>query len=389
MAKPRRCRVYLDGAFQEAIFHGLHPQVTYGSDNEPRPCTVAVVELKSGAMKHMDPSKLKFLDQPGDEPGDRGEDRTSGDILPTVERLKAILWARARGVEPTDPDEYANLRRELVALPPVKAALPSFVISCRTVPEFWSFIQSKFPSYKERTDFLQKEFEKVLADLESGDTPGQPVADLFRHQFPAGLPFGLTKPNVVVKPQGGTQVLMFEAAADVGVIRAGAYPCLTFADLQAMASGTPVTSARFDEKLLALSQTDYEKTFFRQYATKYAMFTADVPVLVPQAWIQWHSLKKDDLRSAGSPYYADLYRVDFVAFWKNRRFALLIDDISHYGKKGPARWDADEEAYSKRLKEDRKLRKERWDVFRVSNWEIKNGTMLPEILTDLREFMDF
>ena len=116
--------------------------------------------------------------------------------------------------------------------------------------------------------------------------------------------------------------------------------------------------------------------------------TADVPVLVPQAWIQWHSLKKADLRAAGSSYAADLYRVDFVAFWNNRRFAILIDDISHYAVKGVGRWDANETQYSNRLKEDRKLRKEGWDVFRVSNWEIRNGG-LPEILADLREFLRF
>jgi hypothetical protein len=41
--------------------------------------------------------------------------------------------------------------------------------------------------------------------------------------------------------------------------------------------------------------------------------------------------------------------VDFVAFWNNRRYAILIDDISHYGVKMAGRWDASEQEYSKRL----------------------------------------
>jgi hypothetical protein len=393
MAKTRKCKVVVDGAFQEATFHQFQKKIVYGSDNEPRECTVAVVELSDGRLVNYEPTRVRFLDESrgGDdehEGRDGGRQRvTSSDLQVKVEKIKSILVARARGETAID-EEYTALRRELVATPAIKAALPSFVVSCRTVLEFWRFIQPKFPTYKERTDFLQQEFELILSALEKDALPETEVGDLFRRQFPAGLPFGLTKPHVVMKPQGGTQVIQFEDAAEVGVIRSSAYPSLVFAGLQTAVSGTPVARTRLDEKLVALIQTDYEKTFFREYTTTYAMFTADVPVLVPQAWIQWHSLKKEDLRAAGSPYAAELYRVDFVAFWKNKRFAILIDDISHYAVRGAGRWDANEMQYSNRLKEDRKLRKEGWDVFRVSNWEIRNGG-LPDILTDLREFITF
>lgn len=382
---------YLDGVYHEAAFHGLQPHVIYGSDNEPRQCTVAVVELKDGRMKNVDPTKVTFLDEHEDErePERQGEVMTSGELLTKVERLKSILVGRARGIEPTDPDEYTSLRRELIALPPIKSKLPSFVNSCRTVPEFWLFIQPKFKTYKERTDFLQQEFETILSTLESGAPSGQPVADLFRHQFPLGLPFGLNKPHVVVKPQSGSQVTMFEDESEVGIIRGGVYPSFTFSALQAALKGTPIANSKLNEKLITLSQTLREKQFFEHCVNAYQMFASEVPVLIPQAWIQWHSKKKDDLRAIGSPYVADLYRVDFVAFWNNRRFAILIDDIGHYGRQVGGRWDADEAQYAGRLKEDRKLRKEGWDVFRVSNWEIRNPATLPEILTDLREFMQF
>ncbi len=42
-----------------------------------------------------------------------------------------------------------------------------------------------------------------------------------------------------------------------------------------------------------------------------------------------------------------------------------------------------------RLKEDRKLRKEGWEVFRISNWEIRNEQLLSEILADFLEHIEF
>ncbi len=42
-----------------------------------------------------------------------------------------------------------------------------------------------------------------------------------------------------------------------------------------------------------------------------------------------------------------------------------------------------------RLKEDRKLHKEGWEVFRISNWEIRQEEIILELLADLREFIGF
>lgn len=79
-----------------------------------------------------------------------------------------------------------------------------------------------------------------------------------------------------------------------------------------------------------------------------------------------------------------------MAFWNNKRYVILVDDISHYAvKNDESSWDASEENYSKRLKEDRKLRKEGWQVFRVSNWELRDDSRVEEILQDLREFIGF
>jgi len=212
----------------------------------------------------------------------------------------------------------------------------------------------------------------------------------FDYQFPAGLPFGwVKKPSLSLIPEQGSQKPYFINDANIAVIRDNAYPNLTYQKLNQFLQNTPIMKK--GELLLVLRsviQTDHEKKFFEEYLTRYDMTLSEVPVLVPQAWIQWHSLDKPNLRSQSSQYVDDLQRVDFVAFWQNERFAILVDDISHYAQKTDKGWWANEEQYSKRLKEDRKLRKEGWNVFRISNWEMRNNKA-HEILEDLREFMGF
>ncbi|MFZ6028052.1 MAG: hypothetical protein ACOYYS_10080 [Chloroflexota bacterium] len=308
--------------------------------------------------------------------------------------MKTILVSRSVGQpEETDAQEYVELRKELVVIPQIQASMPSFVVSCRTLQEFWNFIKTKFSHYQERRDFLREQFEPLLSFLEF-DSTGQDSTssgDLFNHQFPAGLPFGVTKPNLAVVPKQGTQKTYFESDKAIGVIQGNVYPNLTFQKLEKLLENTPVMgeSGKLLPVLLKMIQTDSEKRLFTRYFPRYHMVPDEVPVLVPQAWIQWHSLTKKNLRSQLSEYADDLYRVDFVAFWAGKRFAILVDDIGHYAKKVNTSWQADEENYSKRLKEDRKLRREGWNVFRISNWEMRNDKITDEILDDLRLFIGF
>jgi len=214
------------------------------------------------------------------------------------------------------------------------------------------------------------------------------IIDLFQYQFPAGLPFGITKPDFAIASENGFQRLHFEIKQGMGLLRSEVYPNFTFRNLEHAFGVDQRTNTSIKQALVRMNQTKMEKDFFLAYARTFNMADANVPALVPQAWMQWHSAPKRDLRSDSSIHADDLYRVDFVAFWENRRYAILIDDIGHYAKKIGNTWQADEEAYSKRLKEDRKLRKDRWQVFRISNWEIRNQ-LLPEILNDLRYFIGF
>jgi hypothetical protein len=212
--------------------------------------------------------------------------------------------------------------------------------------------------------------------------------DLFLHQFPGGLPFGLVKPDFAVIAREGKQSLKFELKSGIGVIWENVYPNFDFSIFQTACGINSETNSALKKALFAMNQTDYEKIFFQAYAKNLGMAYRHIPMLIPQAWVQWHSSSKKVLQASGRTLAKDLYRIDFVAFWNNHRYAILIDDISHYAITRGNQWIADEETYSKRLAEDRKLQVEGWNIFRVSNWDIKQNRV-SEIVIDLQKFIGF
>jgi hypothetical protein len=86
--------------------------------------------------------------------------------LERVERLKSGLVASATGGF-FDGGEYQTLRRALRNDPAVYAKVPDFVKTCSDLSQFWNFIQPKFPTYKERREFLWQEFAPAIAYLEA------------------------------------------------------------------------------------------------------------------------------------------------------------------------------------------------------------------------------
>jgi hypothetical protein len=212
--------------------------------------------------------------------------------------------------------------------------------------------------------------------------------ELFTYQFPAGMPFGKKKPDFSITAESGRQTLKYVLQDGLGLLKGKVYPNFSFRMLEIFYGLDSSTNVELKKALIAMNQTPYEKDFFIEYANRFDMAKKNVPVLIPQAWIQWHSQPKRNLRSVGT-YVDDIYRVDFVAFWNSKRYAILVDDISHYGVNEESIWRADEESYSKRLKEDRKLSTENWQVFRVSNWELRDKEKTPGILEDLRKFIGF
>ena len=213
--------------------------------------------------------------------------------------------------------------------------------------------------------------------------------DLFKLQFPAGLPFGIPKPDFAITSDGGGQSLKFEMKSGIGIIWKDVYPDYSFQEFQVACGISPETNLALKKALVAMNQTESEKVFFQTYAKNFGMSDNKVPILIPQAWIRWHSLPKRDLMAKKSHQADEVYRLDFVAFWKNQRFAILIDDIGHYAIKRNGLWVADEASYSSRLDEDRKLQIEGWHIFRVSNWEIRDPQKVIEILLNLQRVIDF
>jgi hypothetical protein len=81
--------------------------------------------------------------------------------------MKHMLIAAACGGDRADPS-YVDLRKSLIRTS-IGARLPRFIHSCRSLGEFWGFIQPKFVHYSERTAFLVEEFAPLLDELEKAE----------------------------------------------------------------------------------------------------------------------------------------------------------------------------------------------------------------------------
>lgn len=98
-------------------------------------------------------------------------DRSTAELAEAVARVKDTLMARATG-EAADNAEYAQLRSLLLASPVLKGRLPDFLARCRSLDEFWRFIQPKIEGYKPRRAYLSEVFNPLLDDLEAGRLSG-------------------------------------------------------------------------------------------------------------------------------------------------------------------------------------------------------------------------
>ncbi|MDB5103160.1 MAG: abortive infection protein [Fibrobacteres bacterium] len=87
-----------------------------------------------------------------------------------VEQLQNMLCSVATGGS-ADDKEFKGLREHLVGRREIKEMLPRFIYTCRDLEQFWAFIKHKYPSYKERKQFLWDEFGKVIVHLESLQNP--------------------------------------------------------------------------------------------------------------------------------------------------------------------------------------------------------------------------
>lgn len=93
------------------------------------------------------------------------------ELAEVVETLKNGLLDSATGGRMVE-SVYGQSRKLLLDEPRLEGHLPGFLRTCRTTHEFWVFIQAKFPSYRERRDYLANQFNPILDALEAGRVPG-------------------------------------------------------------------------------------------------------------------------------------------------------------------------------------------------------------------------
>jgi len=76
--------------------------------------------------------------------------------------LENLLIEVARGGHREDSTDYMALRSFFIQNIAIKPLLPAFVRECRTLKQFWGFIQPKYPSYRERENFIAHEFSPLF-----------------------------------------------------------------------------------------------------------------------------------------------------------------------------------------------------------------------------------
>jgi hypothetical protein len=88
-----------------------------------------------------------------------------------VEALQNLMVSRATGDDECDAD-YVRLRQVVLSERRFDSLVPSFVRTCRSLPQFWQFIKGKHAKYAERREFIWGEFRPLLDRIESDqDSP--------------------------------------------------------------------------------------------------------------------------------------------------------------------------------------------------------------------------
>lgn len=91
----------------------------------------------------------------------------SKSLIEEIESIQTMLIQRATGNHPGE-EEYSSLRRKIINDERVaNDQLPRFLRTCRSISEFWAYIQPKFSTYQERRDYVWAGFKPVLDTLEN------------------------------------------------------------------------------------------------------------------------------------------------------------------------------------------------------------------------------
>lgn len=79
--------------------------------------------------------------------------------------LVNVLIDQATNGSP-DEGDFLALRSHFLARSELEPLIPRWLIPLRSLGQYWSFIQAKFPTYRERREFLWREFGPLVGHLE-------------------------------------------------------------------------------------------------------------------------------------------------------------------------------------------------------------------------------
>jgi len=98
------------------------------------------------------------------------------------------------------------------------------------------------------------------------------------------------------------------------------------------------------------------------------------PALIPQVWLQHIH---DPKLGPSDPLKREAYsRVDFVVLWNDKKLVIEIDGPEHYAEwdRAERNWHISEVIYTRNLVRERRLRKQGWLFFRLSNQEVEEAS---------------
>ncbi len=149
----------------------------------------------------------------------------------------------------------------------------------------------------------------------------------------------------------------------------------------------------FTGELAELAGSEVERAFFDEYASAcWSNYDEpwSAPALIPQVWVNWIHYDPQDKKRAERAQ-REPFRVDFVM--KDGRVArhpiiIEIDGASHFGhysvdQVGKTVLNASMNSYTEHLRKDRWLRKNGWQVYRVSSQEVEEAKSISKLFQDL------
>ena len=110
----------------------------------------------------------------------------------------------------------------------------------------------------------------------------------------------------------------------------------------------------------------------------------DIPALIPQAWLRY--IHDDKLRGAKDPLKDLTFScVDFLIIWNNQKIVIEIDGQPHFAEfnRSKKKWEPSLKKYTENLIKERKIKKQGFRIFRISDIEIdeaQNWEDLDDIL---------